>query len=153
MGSFLVAGLRPPPRYMARSLESQVNPSSIPCPGEVDGATYIVKSAILRSQQSLKRYVYSEIGDSGGTQITQMLRILWKARRALLNPRWIPCPGEVKKITQWNRRFWCHKNHSNATYIVKSAILDAQQSLKCYIYIYGEIGDSEVTHITQTLRI
>ena len=32
-----------------------------------------------------------------------------------------------------------------------NAILEAHKSLKCYIY--SEIGDSEVTQITQTLRI
>ena len=63
-----------------------------------------------------------------------------------------PCPGEAQ----------------NATYIVKSGILEAQQSPKWYVYseigdsevrkslkcyVYSEIGDSGGTQITQMLRI
>ena len=35
---------------------------------------YTVKSVILRAYKSPKCYVYSEISDSGGTKITQMIR-------------------------------------------------------------------------------
>ena len=65
-------------------------------------------------QKSLKRYVYNEIGDSGGAIIIQMLRF---------------SVGPLGWV--WFER---HTNLSNVTYIVKSAILEAQTSLKCYVY-------------------
>ena len=95
------------------------------------------------AQKSPKCYAYSEIGDSGGPTITQMLCVV---KSVILEAQ----------------------NHPNATYIVKSVILEAQISPKCFVYseiddsggakslkryVYNEIGDSGGPKITQTLRI
>ena len=60
-----------------------------------------------------------------------------------------PVWGDVDLLDEKPSLIWL--GLPNATYIVKSMILEAQQSPKCYVY--GEIGDYEVTQIIQTLRI
>ena len=142
-----------------------------------------MKSATLEAHKSLKCHVYNEIGAWGCSwwvpsgppenlkrNISLVVCFFFVVLRqnSIFFPRGVPgsfrvsprASGALSLGLSKNRpnatdvvksAMLRSQNHSNAMYIVKSAILEAHKSLKCYVY--SEIGDSEVTQITQMLCI